>query len=432
MKKLIMILGILLLFVSACSRDEPIIAPELPQNDQPADRLPDETTPTETLEPETVPPTTLDPVETGAPETDYLPAFEGQTRIGGVKTETALTTQILTDVLESPWGIAGLSDGRFLVTEKAGALRIVTPDGDVSPAIEGFPAINSAGQGGLLDVALAPDYDESRRVYVSLAKQSDEGSVTAVGYGRLSNDETMIEDFRIIYRALPYYNNGAHFGSRLVFADDGSLFVSTGDRQSDDTRMRAQSLDNGYGKIIHIDGEGNPVAHQFPEIKGALPEIYSYGHRNVQGMDIHPETGDLWISEMGPRGGDELNLIQPGKNYGWPLVSYGIEYSGAKVLEGITQLAGTEQPVYYWDPVLAPSGMVFYDHDLIPEWKNDLFIGGLRGSHIARLVIKDRRVVGEERLLEGEGERFRDVSVGADGAIYAITDSGRLYRIGPQ
>ncbi|HHT20106.1 MAG TPA: PQQ-dependent sugar dehydrogenase [Tissierellia bacterium] len=425
MTKLSLMWLLVVLLVSACAGEAPA-TPEMPLETDATDRSLAEAETTETDR------TGLPPVETRPPEADYPPAFSGQTRVGAVATETALEVRVLTDGLDSPWGMAELPDGRIIVTEKAGVVRVVKADGSVSEAIDGFPAINSAGQGGLLDIALAPDFEESRRLYFTLAELGDEGSVTAVGYGRWSEDETVIEDFQVIYRALPFYHGSAHYGSRLVFSDDGTLFVSTGDRQSFDTRMNAQTLDNGYGKILHIDAEGEPVADYFSDHEDALPEIYSYGHRNIQGMAIHPATGDLWISEMGPRGGDELNLILPGKNYGWPLVSYGIEYSGDKVLEGLTVQEGTEQPVYYWDPVLAPSGMSFYDHDLIREWQNDLFIGGLRGGHIARLVIEDRRVVAEERLLEAEGERFRDVLAGADGAIYAITDSGRLYRIGPK
>jgi glucose/arabinose dehydrogenase len=221
-----------------------------------------------------------------------------------------------------------------------------------------------------------------------------------------------------------------HFGSRIVFDENGNIFVSTGERSDLKTRPNAQLLDNGHGKVLHITPEGEPVeGNPFIDTPGALPEIYSYGHRNAQGLDIHPVTGELWLSEMGPRGGDEINLIKPGKNYGWATIGYGIEYSGAKVGDGITQKEGMEQPVYYWDPVLSPSGMTFYNSDVIPEWKNNLFIGGLSSKHIARIVIKDNKVVGEERLLENEKQRIRDVGMGNDGALYAVTDEGRLYRI---
>lgn len=428
MKRMIVMLFLLVL-LAACERSEPIVAPPLPE----APTIPTDPGVSEEAE------TTEAPLETGlstgspveqlAPNTDYQPAFAGQTRIGSIQTEATLDVTVLTNDLDAPWGVAVAPDGRFFITERLGNLRILTPEGTLSEPIRGFPDVASDGQGGLLDIAFSPTYPTDRRIYFTLAEQTADGAVTAVGHGVLSRDETMIEDFTIIYRALPYYSNSAHFGSRIVFVDDGTLFVSTGDRQSNATRMQAQSLDNGYGKIIHLTPEGEAVEQLFPNLTGALPEIYSYGHRNVQGMAIDPETGDLWIAEMGPRGGDELNLILPGRNYGWPLVSYGIEYSGAKVLDGLTQLEGTEQPVYYWDPVLAPGGMTFYTGDLLPEWQGNLFIGGLKGSHIARLVLKDRRVVAEERLLADLGERFRDVTVGPDGALYTITDSGRLYRL---
>jgi glucose/arabinose dehydrogenase len=215
-----------------------------------------------------------------------------------------------------------------------------------------------------------------------------------------------------------------------VFDEEGNIFVSTGERSDLATRPNAQKLNTAHGKVLHITPEGKPApGNPFLNTEGVLPEIYSYGHRNPQGLDIHPVTGDLWLSEMGPRGGDEINLIKPGKNYGWAIISYGLEYSGKPIGEGITQKEGMEQPVYYWDPVLSPSGMTFYSSNAIPEWENNLFIGGLSSKHIARLVIKDNRVVGEERLLEEEGQRIRDVTDGKDGALYAVTDEGRLYRI---
>lgn len=371
------------------------------------------------------------PVETNPANATYTPAFEGQTRVAGVKTTAPYSVTLLTSDLRNPWAVTSLPDGRLVITEKSGTVRIATLDGGLSVPIDGFPLVDDRGQGGLLDVAPAPDFENSRMLYFSLAERTDEGSLTAVGRGRLSDDETVIENFEIVYRAIPYYDNSMHFGSRIVFDQDGNLFVSTGERSDLATRPLAQTLDNGYGKILHITADGQPVAgNPFIGQSWALPEIYSYGHRNVQGLDIHPETGELWAGEMGPRGGDELNLIEAGKNYGWPTIGYGIEYSGAPVGAGITQQEGMEQPVYYWDPVLAPSGMVFYTSGVIPEWKNNLFIGGLASTHIARLVLDGQKVVGEERLLADEGQRFRDIGMGADGALYTVTDGGRLYRIG--
>jgi glucose/arabinose dehydrogenase len=373
---------------------------------------------------------TLPPVETQPANTNYAPAFEGQTRIGGVKTITPYEVKIIAEGLSKPWGVTPLPDGRLAITEKGGTMRIATAEGSVSDPIIGFPAVDDRGQGGLLDVAPAPDFESSRMLYFTFAEKKPQGSLTAVGKGKLSPDETKIENFQVIFRAVPYFDNSMHFGSRIVFDKNGNIFVSTGERSDLATRPKAQLLDNGYGKVIHITPEGKPVPdNPFIGVTGAMPEIYSYGHRNAQGLAIHPETNELWLSEMGPRGGDELNLIEAGKNYGWPVITYGLEYSGKPVGEGITQKEGMEQPVYYWDPVLSPSGMTFYSSGIIPEWKNNLFIGGLSSKHIARLVISNQRVVGEERLLADENQRFRDVAEGKDGALYAVTDEGRLYRI---
>lgn len=372
----------------------------------------------------------LPPVETQDPNTSYKPAFDGQTRIAGVKTETPYSVTTLTSELESPWAVVELPDGRLAITEKGGTMRIVTKEGAVSEAITGFPEVDHRNQGGLLDVAPAPDFETSRLLYFSLAERTSEGSLTAVGKGRLSDDELVIENFTIIYRAIPYFDNSMHFGSRLTFDNAGNIFVTTGERSSLETRYNAQKLETAHGKVLHITPEGQPVdGNPFLNTPGVLPEIYSYGHRNPQGLDIHPTTGEIWISEMGPRGGDEINLIKPGKDYGWPTITYGIEYNGNTIGDGITQHEGMEQPVYYWDPVLSPGGMTFYSSNAIPEWENNLFIGGLSSKHIARLVIRDNKVVGEERLLEDQNERIRDVEEGSDGALYAVTDSGKLFRI---
>jgi len=375
-------------------------------------------------------PQTGSPVETQKPNTDYKPAFEGQTRVAGVKTTTPYEAKVIADGLSSPWAVTSLPDGRLAITEKAGTMRIATTGGQLSNPITGFPEVDDRKQGGLLDVAPAPDFETSRMLYFTFAEKTAQGSLTAVGKGKLSPDETQVENFQVIYRAIPYYDNSMHFGSRIVFDGNGNIFLSTGERSDLATRPKAQLLDNGYGKVIHITPTGEPVAgNPFVNTEGALPEIYSYGHRNAQGLAIHPVTKDLWLSEMGPRGGDEINLIKPGKNYGWATITYGIEYGGEKIGEGITQKEGLEQPVYYWDPVLSPSGMTFYSSNAIPEWQNNLFIGGLSSKHIARLVLKDNKVVGEERLLSDENQRFRDVGEGKDGALYAVTDEGRLYRI---
>ena len=370
------------------------------------------------------------PVETQNPNTDYKPAFAGQTRVAGVHTSTPYEGRVISSDLKRPWGITALPDGRLLITEKGGTMRIATTSGTLSAPITGLPAVNAAGQGGLLGLTLDPAFSNSRIVYWTFSESTPDGNLTSVARGKLSGDETKIENAVIIYRATPAYNGNLHYGSRIVFDRTGNLVFSTGERSDKATRPQAQSLQSALGKVIRITTDGKPAAgNPFINNSSARPEIYSYGHRNVQGLALHPQTGELWQNEMGPRGGDELNLIVPGKNYGWPTITYGIEYSGEKVGEAITQRRGMEQPVYYWDPVLSPSGMTFYSSNSMPEWKNNLFIAGLNSNHIARLVIENNKVTGEERLLANEGQRFRDVTEGKDGALYAITDAGRLYMI---
>jgi len=370
-------------------------------------------------------------VETRPPNTDYKPAFAGQTRIAAVTTSTPYEGKVISNSLKRPWGITTLPDGRLLITEKGGTMRIATTAGQVSESITGIPPVNSGGQGGLLGVTIDPDFNSNRMVYWVFSEATTGGNLTAAAKGTLSADEKRIENAVVIYRAAPAFPNNMHFGGRVLVDRSGNLFVSTGERSDLETRPQAQHLNSGFGKIVRIKKDGQPAdGNPFVGQAGARPEIYSYGHRNVQGLAFHPESGDLWAREMGPRGGDEINLIQPGKNYGWPTIGYGLEYSGKKVGAGITHQAGMEQPVYYWDPVLSPSGMTFYSDDDIDEWENNLFQTGLNSNHIARLVIRNNRVVGEERLLANEGQRFRDITQGKDGALYAVTDEGRLYRIG--
>ncbi|SEW45744.1 Glucose/arabinose dehydrogenase, beta-propeller fold [Chitinophaga sp. YR573] len=370
------------------------------------------------------------PVETKAPNSDYKPAFAGQTRIAGVHTTTPYEGTILSDGLEGPWGITALPDGRLLITEKKGDLRIATVSGQLSAPITGIPAVNPAGQGGLLGIRVDPDFSTNRMVYWVFSDPLPEGNLTAVAKGKLSADEKTIEGATVIYRATPAYKGTLHYGGRIVFDKNGNILISTGERSDLETRPQAQQLNSALGKVLRITKEGKPVdGNPFAGQADKRPEIYSYGHRNVQGLAFNPETGDLWETEFGPRGGDEVNRIEPGKNYGWPTITYGIEYAGPKVGEGIQQKAGLEQPVYYWDPVISPSGITFYSGNGIAEWKNNLFISSLSGMHIDRLVIKDNKVVGEERLLATEDQRFRDIAEGKDGILYAITDNGRLYSI---
>ncbi len=374
---------------------------------------------------------TYPPVETQPANTKYKPAFAGQTRIAGVKTKTPYSVTVLSKTLERPWGITRLPDGRFLITQKLGTMVIVTPEGKVVKKITNLPAVVADGQGGLLDVNLDPQFATNKMIFWDYSEQTSAGTLLAIAKGKLSADESKIENIEVIYRATPAYNKGSlQFGSRIVFDKNGNLFVSTGERSGADIRMQAQSLSSSIGKIIHITKTGKPVPNgPFAKTPNARPEIYAYGLRSPEGLAINPTTGELWESEFGPRGGDEINIMRPGKNYGWPVVTYGIEYSGEKVGDGIQQKEGVQQPIYYWDPVVSPSGIAFYNSNVIPEWKGNLFVGGLSSMHIVRLVIKDNKVVGEERLLKDEGERFRALSVGKDGALYAITDGGRFYRI---
>ena len=367
-------------------------------------------------------------VETNKPNTNYKPAFEGQTRIGATKTTTPFEFSVITENLGKPWGIINLPDGRFLITEKSGYMNLVSADGKKTSKITGLPQVDASGQGGLLDVALDPDFQTNRVIFWSYSEPFGKGNLTSVAKGKLSQDETKIENPQVIFRATPDYKGTLHYGSRLAFDKDGNLFVSTGERSDKETRVYAIKPDNYLGKIIKITKDGKPApGNPFIGKEGYKPEIYTYGHRNPQGLALD-EKGQLWETEFGPRGGDEINLIQAGKNYGWGDVTYGLEYSGDQISGGTTQKEGTEQPVYYWDPSISPSGITFYT-GTIDEWKNNLFIGNLSGQHIARIVIKDNKVVGEERLLEKENQRFRDVLNGNDGNLYAITDSGKLYKI---
>ncbi|MDQ0475936.1 PQQ-dependent sugar dehydrogenase [Chryseobacterium sp. MDT2-18] len=358
----------------------------------------------------------------------YRPAFAGQTRTAGVKTSTPFQVEIINKDLGKPWGITNLPDGRFLITEKSGFMNIVSADGKTTAKVEGFPAVDSRGQGGLLDVALDPDFKINRMIYWTFSEPAAGGNHTAVAKGKLSADEKMIEKADVIFRATPTYDGKLHYGSRLVFDKDGNLFVSTGERSDLATRPLAQNTMAYLGKILKITKDGKPAPRNpFVGNPKYQPEIYSYGHRNPQGLALD-QNGQLWESEMGPKGGDEVNLIRPGKNYGWGDVTYGIEYSGKKVGAGIQQKPGTEQPAYYWDPSVSMSGITFYTGN-IGEWKNDMMLGCLGGEKIIRLVIKNNKVVGEEWLLEDQNERFRDVLNGQDGNLYSITDSGKLYRI---
>ena len=332
--------------------------------------------------------------------------------------------------LVNPWALAFLPDGRLLVTEKPGRLRIVARDGSLSEPLEGVPAVFARGQGGLLDVAIDPRFAENQLVYLSYAEPGDDGTAgTSVARGRLG--ARGLENVQVIYRQRPKMRGGGHYGSRIVFNRDGTIFITQGDRMS--WRDSAQSLTAGLGKIVRVNADGTiPRDNPFVNRAGALPEIWSYGHRNLQGGVLHPETGQLWTIEHGARGGDELNHPEAGKNYGWPVITYGVDYSGMRIGEG-TGKEGMEQPVYYWDPVIAPSGLMVYTGDAFPGWKGNFIIGSMTPGALVRLVMENGRVVREERYLGELRERFRDVQQGPDGMIYAVTDSpqGRVLRIVP-
>jgi glucose/arabinose dehydrogenase len=334
--------------------------------------------------------------------------------------------------LENPWALAFLPDGRMLVTEKPGRLRMVEKDGTLSAPIAGVPTVISRGQGGLLDVAIDPAFAENRRVYLSFAELGDKGANgTAVARGRLADGT--LDSVQVIYRQEPKVVSGGHFGSRLVFGRDGTLFITQGDRQESQFRNQAQKLMNGFGKIMRINTDGSiPPDNPYAGREGVLPAIWSSGHRNVQGAALHPETGQLWTVEHGARGGDELNHPEAGKNYGWPVITYGVDYSGLPIGKG-TAREGMEQPVYYWDPVIAPSGMAIYTGDHYPGWKGNIIVGSLAPGAVVRLVMENGRVVREERYLGDLRERIRDVQQGPDGMLYLVTDSpkGRVLRIVP-
>lgn len=331
--------------------------------------------------------------------------------------------------LEHPWGLAFLPDGRMLVTERSGRLRIVAKDGSLSKPLLGVPTVYAHKEGGLLDVILDPDFAQNHTIYLSYAEPGEGGGSTAVMRARLNDDG--LTELEVIFRQTPKADSNAHFGSRLVFAPEGSLFVTLGDRLS---RDGAQDLAVHLGKVVRINADGSiPADNPYRGRAGIQPEIWSYGHRNIQGATIHPTTGKLWIHEHGPMGGDEINIPEPGKNYGWPLVSYGLNYDGSPVGTGKQTGEGIEEPIYYWDPSIAPSGMVFYTGNAFPVWQGNLFVGSLKFRLLVRLELQEARILTEERLLSGLHERIRDVRQGPDGLLYLLTDSptGRILRLEP-
>jgi glucose/arabinose dehydrogenase len=368
---------------------------------------------------------------------DYQPAFENQTRAPGIRDSVALDVQEVATGLNLPWAVELLPDGRFLVTERPGALRIVSADGTVSAPVAGLPQLYTQGQGGLLDVALDPDFAGNRTIYFSYSEPREGGNGTALARAVLeeSGGQASLSGLTVIFRQMPTFDSPLHFGSRIVFAPDGKLFLTLGERSMPESRVHAQDLGSHFGKIVRINRDGSvPADNPFVGRGDAKPEIWSYGHRNVQAATWDAATGRLWEIEHGPRGGDELNLVEPGKNYGWPVITYGIEYQGPKIGEGLTQMEGMEQPVYYWDPVIAPSGMIVYRGDLFPGWNGSILVGGLGSTKLVRLHMNGTRVAGEEWLLADRGARIRDVQQGPGGEIYVLTEEGsnsRLLRLVP-
>jgi glucose/arabinose dehydrogenase len=344
--------------------------------------------------------------------------------------EHALRVVRVVEGLEHPWGLAFLPDGRMLITERPGRLRVVGKDGRLDPQpVAGLPPIAAVGQGGLLDVALHPRFAENHLVYLSFAGRDATGIGTEVARGRLSGNR--LEDVQVIFRQLPKSGTGLHFGSRLVFDRDGYLYITLGERGE---RDRAQKPDDHAGSVIRIHDDGRvPKDNPFAGKPGWKPEKYDLGHRNQQGAALNPQTGRLWTHEHGPQGGDEINVIRPGVNYGWPVITYGVEYFvGTRIGEG-TQKPGMAQPIHYWVPSIAPSGMAFYTGDKFPRWRGNLFVGSLKFELLARLTLDGEKIVKEERLLKGVLGRIRDVRAGPDGCLYILTDesSGVLARLEP-
>lgn len=369
----------------------------------------------------------------GPRNTDLEPAQPDQFRAELVTSDVPLTQQVIADGLSYPWGVETLPGGGYLVTERNGHLRHVTSDGTVSAPITGLPDIIAIRQGGLLDVALAPDFAESRMVYWTYSKPEGRSnrSATAAARGRLSDDLTTIEDAEDIFVQTPPSATPMHYGSRIVFDEDGHAFITTGERSSQRERVFAQDLDKSYGKVIRVDLDGSvPADNPFVGQGDALGPIWSLGHRNIQGAYF--DNGTLWAIEHGPKGGDELNLIQPGNNYGWPVVSYGEEYSGEPIGAGKASATEFTEPVYFWDPVIAPGGMHVYRGEMFADWQGDLLIASLNPGGLVRLKLENGRVVAEERLLRDLG-RVRDVEIADDGAILVLTDSqnGALIRYTP-
>lgn len=379
-----------------------------------------------------------EPVEQGPRNAPHLlPAFERQTRAPAITSRQEAVAAPIATGLEHPWGMALLPDGSLLVTERPGRLRLIDAKGAVSAPIRGIPKVHAVDQGGLLDVAVSPAFAKDRTVYLTYAKPLGGGkSATAAARGVLSDDGTRLEDVTDIFVQTPPSPTPMHYGSRLLFDREGNVFITTGEHSKPAERGQAQELGKSYGKVMRLTPSGDvPPGNPFVQTPGALPGIWTLGHRNIQGAAVDPATGALWTLEHGPKGGDELNLAVPGRNFGWPLVSYGINYDGTPVGTGEAHAKGMTEPVYFWDPVIAPGGMAFYDGNLFAAWQGDLLIASLDPGGLVRLRLDKgdpRRVSGEERLLTDLG-RVRDVEVTPEGAVLLLTDqkNGAVFRVTP-
>jgi aldose sugar dehydrogenase len=375
------------------------------------------------------------PLETrNANAPDQRPAFAGQTRACAIRSNVAFDVIVLAKGLEHPWAVEPLPGGDVLITEKPGRLRIVSATGQLGAPINGVLPVDARGQGGLLDIALSPAFESDRTLFWSYTEPRQGGNGTSVARGMLSQDGRSLDQVRVIFRSLPTYNGTMHYGSRLAFGPDGMLYITMGERSDSAMRKFAQQFDSHLGKTLRIRPDGPaPRDNPFVGQANALPEIWTLGHRNVQAAAFDPQ-GRLWLVEHGAKGGDELNLVEKGKNYGWPLVAYGEEYSGSPIRGAATDRPGYEQPRYYWDPVIAPSGAEFYTGSAFPAWRGSLFTGGMKDNRLVRLVLENDKVVGEEHLLADRGQRVRDVRQGPDGVLYVVTDerNGELWKIAPR